>query len=316
MISFGPVPSRRLGKSLGINNIVFPKTCSYNCIYCQVGGTINKSCKRQNFYKPEIIYKNVVEHIDHLTSDNYPDYLTFVSNGEPTLDKNLGKAIKLLKKTGIPVAVISNASLLYYKSVMEDLNNADWVSLKMDAADIITWHLINRPDEMLDLEKTLDNIKLFKNHYKGKLCTETMLVRGVNNSIENISSLAELIKNINPWKAYLSIPIRPPVENIVKAPDAENLNIAWQIFHKNKIDTELLTGFEGTDAGFTGSPYEDILNITAVHPLREDTLLKLLHNDGAGYEVVDFMIRQNLIKTVTFEGNKYFIQDYHPLPDK
>jgi wyosine [tRNA(Phe)-imidazoG37] synthetase (radical SAM superfamily) len=313
MISFGPVPSRRLGKSLGINNVVFPKTCSYNCIYCQVGNTIKKSCKREYFYKPEIIYENVVEHIDHLTSDNYPDYLTFVSNGEPTLDKNLGKAIKLLKKTGIPIAVISNASLLYHKSVIEDLNKADWVSLKIDATDIITWHRINRPADMLDFEKTLHNINLFKNGYTGKLCTETMLVRGVNNTVENISSLADLIKKINPWKAYLSIPVRPPVEKIVKAPDAENVNMAWQIFHKNQIDTELLTGFEGTNAGFTGSIYDDILNITAVHPLREDTLAKLLENDGAGYEVVDFMIMQHLIKTVSYEGNKYFIRDYHPL---
>src|SRR4030042_5271969 len=127
MISFGPVPSRRLGKSLGINNIVSPKVCSYGCIYCQAGQTIKKSTKRDVFYQPEIIYKNVEKHIKLLNPDNYPDYLTIVSNGEPTLDKNLGKIIKVLKKIGIPVAVITNASLMTYDSVKDDLHLADWV---------------------------------------------------------------------------------------------------------------------------------------------------------------------------------------------
>lgn len=313
MISFGPIPSRRLGKSLGINNIVSPKTCSYSCIYCQVGKTIKKSCKRESFSKPDVIYENVVKHIDKLSRDNYPDYLTFVSNGEPTLDENLGKAIKLLKKTGIPVAVISNASLLFYESVRDDLYMSDWVSLKMDAGDIITWYLINRPVAGLAFENTLTNIKLFRDEYKGRLCTETMIVNGINDSTENISALAEIIKGINPEKAYLAVPIRPPVEKFVKLPDAEKLNLAWQTFNKMQIKTEFLTGFEGTDTGYTGNIYEDILNITAVHPLREDTLVKLLQNDSAGYSVVDSLIRQRLIKTIIYEGNKYFIRDDHPV---
>jgi wyosine [tRNA(Phe)-imidazoG37] synthetase (radical SAM superfamily) len=312
MITFGPVPSRRLGRSLGINNIFPPKTCSYSCIYCQVGKTIKKSCKRVSFYKPQDIYERVVKHLNTPDKDNYPDYLTFVSNGEPTLDENLGKAIKLLKKTGIPVAVISNASLLYYDSVKEDLQLADWISLKMDAGDIITWYLINRPVAGLDFENILTNIKLFGDEYKGRLCTETMIVKGINDSTENISALAEIIKGINPEIAYLAVPIRPPVEKFVKLPDAEKLNLAWQTFNKMQIKTEFLTGFEGTDTGYTGNIYEDILNITAVHPLREDTLLKLLQNDGAVYSVVDSLIHQHLIKTIIYEGKKYFMRDYHP----
>jgi wyosine [tRNA(Phe)-imidazoG37] synthetase (radical SAM superfamily) len=313
MISFGPVPSRRLGKSLGINNIIFPKTCSYSCIYCQAGKTIKKSCKRESFYKPEVIYEKVVKHIDQLSMDNYPDYLTFVSNGEPTLDVNLGKAVKLLKKTGIPVAVISNASLLFYEAVREDLDMADWVSLKIDAGDIITWYLINRPVGGLDYEDTMENISLFKDDYKGILCTETMIIKGINDSIENISAVAGIINAIKPERAYLAIPTRPPVETFVKPPDPEKLNLGWQIFNKMHINAEFLTGFEGTDAGYTGNIYEDILNITAVHPLREDSLSKLLQNDGAGYTVVNSLIRQRLIKLINYGGNKYFVRDYHPL---
>jgi len=311
MISFGPVQSRRLGKSLGINNIIFPKTCSYSCIYCQVGKTIKKKCEREYFYKPEVIYERVVKHLNKLSEDNYPDYLTLASNGEPTLDENLGEAIKLLKKTDIPVAVISNASLLSYDSVKQDLQLADWVSLKMDAGDIIPWYLINRPVAGLDFENILTNIKLFRDEYKGRLCSETMIVNGINDSTENISALAEIIKSINPEIAYLAVPIRPPAEKFVKPPDAAKLNLAWQTFNKMQIKTEFLTGFEGTDTGYTGNIYEDILNITAVHPLREETLLKLLQNNGAVYSVVDSLIHQHLIKSVIYEGNKYFIRDYH-----
>ncbi len=310
MISFGPVPSRRLGKSLGINNIISPKTCCYNCIYCQVGKTIKKSCLRESFYKPDVIYEKVVKHLDQLGRENYPDYLTFVSNGEPTLDQNLGKAIKLLKKTGVPIAVISNASLLFYESVREDLYLSDWVSLKMDAGDIITWYLINRPVDGLDFEETMENISLFKDEYIGILCTETMIINGINDSIENIALLAERISAIKPERAYLAIPTRPPVEKFVKPPDPEKLNLAWQIFNKMHINVEFLTQFEGTDAGYTGNFYKDILNITAVHPLREDSLLKLLENDNAGYSVVNSLISQHLIKSVTYRGNKYFIRDF------
>ncbi len=311
MISFGPVQSRRLGKSLGINNIIAPKVCSYGCVYCQVGETTRKSIEQESFFKPETIYEKVAEHLQKLNRENYPDYLTFVSNGEPTLDINLGKSIRLLKRLEIPVAVISNSSLLYLKKVRDDLSLADWVSLKVDAADCDTWQKVNRPEQMLDFSKTLENIKLFASEYKGKLCTETMLVSGLNDTIDNIRKLSEILKVINPAKAYLSIPIRPPAMKQVKPPDAGKLNLAWHIFYDNHIQTELLTGFEGTDNGYTGNVYNDILNITAVHPLREDSLIKLLINDNADFHVVTSLIKQRLIRAATYNGKKYYLREYH-----
>lgn len=313
MITFGPVPSRRLGKSLGINNIMSPKRCTYGCVYCQVGKTINKTQRRDSYYSPGLIYEKVIKHLSSLSNDGYPDYLTFVSNGEPTLDKNLGKSIKLLKTIGIPIAVISNASLLFMDSVREDLMLADWVSLKVDAGDVITWYMINRPAAGLDFETIIVNIKLFRKMYRGRLCTESMIVKGITDLNENISDLAETIKEINPWKAYLTIPTRPPAEKFVKLPEPEKLNHVWQIFSRMRIKTEFLIGFEGTDTGYTGNIYEDILNITAVHPLREDALLKLLSNDNAGYSVVESLIRQHLIKSIIYEGKRFFMRDYHPV---
>ena len=194
MISFGPVPSRRLGKSLGINNIISPTVCSYGCVYCQVGDTTKKSIKRETFFQPDIIYKKVYQHLQQLSNDNRPDYLTFVSNGEPTLDINLGSSIKLLKSLGIPIAVITNASLLFKKPIRDDLYLADWVSLKMDAGDNDTWRAVNRPAPDLNFENILNNINLFAGEYIGILSTETMLVDGLNDSVENVTNLAELIK--------------------------------------------------------------------------------------------------------------------------
>lgn len=311
MISFGPVPSRRLGKSLGINNIVAPKTCSFDCVYCQVGKTMKKSITREVFSQPEVIFEKVRQHLEQLSNENYPDYLTFVSNGEPTLDINLGKAIKLLKRLGIPIAVITNASLLFDESVRENLFQADWVSLKMDAGDYDTWQKVNRPAHVLYFEKHLENIDLFNSRYKGLLCTETMIIEGLNDSVENFSNLAVLIKKLNPGKAYLAIPIRPPAVESAIPTDAETLNLAWQIFDKSGIKTEFLTGFEGNVTGFTGNIYEDILNITAVHPLREDSLINLLKHDNADYEVVKSLIKQRLIRATVYNGKKFYLREYH-----
>jgi len=311
MISFGPVPSRRLGKSLGINNIPFPKACSYDCIYCQVGRTVNKRYRRESFYESQMIYDSVLSHLNHLRAEDHPDYLTLVSNGEPTLDVNLGRTIKLLKKIGVPVAVITNASMLIYKSVRDDLNQADWVSLKMDAGRKETFYLINRPVKGIDFERIINNIFLFSKIYKGSLNTETMLVKGVNDTEEEIMILADLIGKINPGRAYLSVPIRPPNERWVTPPEMQHINRAWQIYTSKGLRTELLTGFEGADTGFTGNIHEDILNITAVHPLREDALQKLIKNDNADPQVVESLLEQKLIKSVLYKGKKFFIRNIH-----
>jgi len=310
MISFGPVPSRRLGKSLGINNIISPKTCSYDCVYCQVGKTRVKCISRSLFYEPSVILDEVKKHLKRLKRDDYPDYLTFVSNGEPTLDRNLGKSIKLLKNTGLPVAVISNASMLFDESVRDDLFIADWVSLKMDASDDNTWKKLNRPFHKLNFEKHIENVFLFASEYKGILNTETMVVRGLNDTVKNFSGVAEIISRINPAKAYLSIPTRPPSDKTVMQPVTRKLTMAWQIFDSMKIPTELLTGFEGTDTGYTGNIYEDILNITAVHPLREDSLAELLKKDKSDYQIVESLIKQKLIKSAIYKGKKFFVREY------
>ncbi len=310
MITFGPIPSRRLGKSLGINNILSPKVCTYGCVYCQVGQTKKYTIERQSFFEPKIIVSEISKHLKKLDKNNYPDYLTFVSNGEPTLDSNLSETITQLRTFQILIAIITNASLLYIESVQNDLFLADWVSLKVDAPDNETWHAINRPFKELNFEEYTKSLFSFSKQFKGKLCTETMLIDGLNDSAEKFEQIAAIIKKINPATAYLSIPTRPPAYSGIKAPEIDKVNQAWQIFTDKGINTELLIGFEGTNVGFTGNAYEDILNTTAVHPLREDTMIELINKDKYDISIIESLLDQRLIKKVKYNNQTFYFRNY------
>ena len=311
MIAFGPIPSRRLGKSLGINNIVSHKICSYSCIYCQIGDTKKKSTVRLKFYEPEKLVEDVENHLKKLNKDHTPDFLTFVANGEPTLDINMGREIKLLKRLGLPIAVITNSSLIYDEAVQDDLMEADWVSVKVDSIDKAVWNKINRPLAEINFEKILDGLKCFSSNYKGKLHTETMLAEGFNDSTGILKQNASFIAKLNPQKAYLSIPTRPPAVKEVKPVSEVKLTETWQIYQEAGLTTELLTGFEGTDTGFTGNAFDDILNITAVHPLREDTITKLLEQNKTSLSVINSLVAQELIKSINYKGKTYYVRNYH-----
>ena len=144
MIAFGPVPSRRLGKSLGINNIP-PKICTYSCVYCQIGRTKNFGFERNSFYSVKKIESEVETILKKLKGKKEQiDYLSFVPDGEPTLDINLGKEIENLKKFGIKIAVITNASLIWMEDVRRELAKADWVSVKVDAVSENIWKKVNQ----------------------------------------------------------------------------------------------------------------------------------------------------------------------------
>ncbi|KPK84491.1 MAG: radical SAM protein [Bacteroides sp. SM23_62_1] len=313
MIAFGPVPSRRLGKSLGINNIIPGKQCSYSCIYCQIGNTKVKRLEREEFYEPEIIFREVEEHLGKLDQNHTPDYLSFVPNGEPTLDINLGKEIRWLKAFHIPLAVITNGSLLYRSDVRNDLMYGDLISVKADAATEEIWRKINHPVERLNFRKYQNGVKRFADYFSGKLVTETMLVSGINDTVEHIRELASFLADLQPDIAYIAVPVRPPAVKSVKIPSEEILNRAYQLFTAHGLKTEILTGFEGTNTGFTGNAWDDILNITAVHPLREDSIRRLLRQDKADFNIVESLIEQGLLEAVAYNGERFYLRKYHIL---
>src|SRR5690554_5288871 len=212
MLVFGPIPSRRLGQSLGVNNIP-PKAYSYSCIYCQIGRTTNMRINRKKFYEPLEVYSLVQSKVKQLQEyEKKLDYISFVPDGEPTLDKNLGTELKLLKELNLKTAVITNASLLWMDDVKNDLLQADRVSLNVDAVHEDIWHRIDRPHGRLSLIKVLDGMIDFAEMYKGTLVTETMLVSGFNDGTRHLQDIAKHISKIHPEKSYLLVPTRPPVE--------------------------------------------------------------------------------------------------------
>jgi wyosine [tRNA(Phe)-imidazoG37] synthetase (radical SAM superfamily) len=308
MIAFGPVPSRRLGKSLGINNISAHKKCSYSCVYCQIGSTDKVSVKREVFYESRDIVSKVEDHLNKLDNKDLPDYLTFVSNGEPTLDINLGQSIRALKQFGFPIAVITNSSLIASSNVRAELAEADWVSLKVDSIESEIWKRINRPSELLVLENILEGISIFAKSYNGELHTETMLISGINDSTESLQKNASFISYLNPKVSYISIPIRPPAVKSIQAASNERVAAAWQIYRDNGIRTELINGFEGTGVASTGDLVSDILNITAVHPLREDSLDLLIKQNNANFTIIKSLMEQNVIIKTNFNGYNYYLR--------
>ncbi len=308
-IVFGPIPSRRLGRSLGINNIP-PKVCSYSCVYCQIGLTDSMSIERKEFYPPEEIFKEVSEKVYQLRNSNEViDYLTFVPDGEPTLDINLGRTIKFLKSLGIRIAVITNSSLLWDENVREELMNADWVSVKIDTVDEKIWHKIDRPNGKLDFQKIISGIKTFSSSFKGVIVTETMLVKGINDNVESIKSTSELIKQLNPDKAYILVPTRPPSEKFVEPPSAENLNISYQIFASNITAVELLTGNEGTDFSFSSDAEKELLSIISVHPMSKDAVERFLYRANADWNMINNLLDKNILKEVQYSGSTFFVKN-------
>ena len=174
-LSFGPVPSRRLGKSLGINNIP-AKVCSYACVYCQLGKTLHNQIKRTSFYTVDDLVLSAKMRIEAAKEKNEMiDYLAFVPDGEPTLDMHLGDEIEALHKFGIKIAVISNASLIWREDVRKDLCKADWVSLKVDAATEHVWHKVDRANKSLKLDDIQKGMIDFKSEFQGFYATETCL---------------------------------------------------------------------------------------------------------------------------------------------
>jgi len=314
MITFGPVPSRRLGRSLGINNIP-PKACSYACVYCQVGQTRAPETTPRAFYSPEAILRSVTERLDTLARrGERVDWLTFVPDGEPTLDASLGATLDLLRPLGIPLAVISNASLVWRADVRATLAKADWLSLKVDSVDPATWRRVNRPSKDLDLHAILEGILRLAADYPGTLTTETMLVAGANDSAESVGGVARFLGQLAPAVAYLAIPTRPPAEPDVRPPLEVALVRAHEIVGRRVPRVEYLIGDEGNGFVSAGPVESELLAISAVHPLREEAVRALLASARASWQDVERLVAAGVLRRVDYEGQHFYVRA-PPVPD-
>jgi len=308
--SFGPVPSRRLGKSLGINNIP-SKVCTYSCLYCQVGRTTSMTLDRRAFYPPEAIFRDVQNRIAATREAAEPiDYLAFVPDGEPTLDIRLGSELGMMRSFGIPVGVITNGSLLWRADVREALAGADWVSVKVDAVEERIWRRIDRPHKILKLSSILEGIRGFAETFAGKLVTETMLVKDINDSERCLAGIAAFIGGLKPGAAYLSIPTRPPALQRVRAPAAGTVNRAYRIFADQLEHVEYLIGYEGDAFVFTGDIQRDLLSIAAVHPMRREAVDALLAKAGASWAVVGELLAHGELAEVRHDGHLFYLRSF------
>jgi wyosine [tRNA(Phe)-imidazoG37] synthetase (radical SAM superfamily) len=310
MLTFGPVPSRRLGRSLGINNIPF-KICSYTCVYCQLGSTAELEITRRSFHTPQQILGEVEERLAQLKqSGESVDYLTFVPDGEPTLDAHLGETLELLQPLGVPIAIISNGSLIGSPEVRECLAMADWVSLKVDTTQEELWRQINRPHPQLKLDVILEGMVDFTRHFTGTLTTESMLIRGLNDNPNSAERLAKFLDKLIPDTAYLSVPTRPTTESEAQAPDEARVNHIFQIISQRVEQLELLTEYEGNAFASTGDLAEDILAITAVHPMREEAVREMLGKTGEKWALIEGMLADHRLIQTTYEGHKFYLRSF------
>ena len=307
-IAYGPVPSRRLGQSLGINNVP-PKTCSYACVYCQLGPTTMPGAEPQSFYEPAEIESAVDRRIRDVDTDRTSiDYLTFVPDGEPTLDSQLGKSINRLHRFNIDIAVITNGSLLHQEAVRSRLGDVDLVSVKVDAGSAARWRDIDRLHGSSSFDSVTHGIKAFAAEFDGMLLTETMLVEGVNDDPKSLEETADLVAAIEPDTAFVAVPTRPPAEAWVEPPEESVVGNAFRIFEKEVDSVEYLIGAEGDSFASTNDVRADILGITAVHPMRKSQLETVLSREKTDWELIEDMLDAGDLIELSYGDERFYMR--------
>ena len=214
-----------------------------------------------------------------------------------------------IKCKEIKIGIITNASLIFREDVRTDLMKADWVSLKFDSISKTSWRKINRPHRELELGLIIGGMLDFSENYRGKLVTETMLVQGIGIDADILKEMADFLVRLNPAKAYLAIPTRPPAVNWVRPPAPDGINVAFQVFREKLDQVEYLIGYEGNAFASTGNVEEDLLSITSVHPMRESAVREFLKKAGADGSVVHQLIAQSKLVETEYEGQKFYLRN-------
>ncbi len=296
---FGPVPSRRLGRSLGIDLVPY-KTCSYNCIYCQLGRTTNQTIERRAYLKASEIIEELGKKLSGLSPP--PDYITFSGSGEPTLNSKIGWIISGIKKiTNIPIAVLTNSSLLHLERVRADLANADLVIPSLDAATPQLFKFINRPHYSLHFRQILTGLKKFCAEFSGQI----WLCAGINDDPKEIYRLKEAIEWINPDRVQLNTVIRPPAEDFAQPLTISQLEKVQNILGNN---AEIIPKFSEIEEFPLAIPRdEEILEMLKRRPCTaEEISLALGYNLEAVYQCLNRLRKEQIIHHRVFLGQCYY----------
>ncbi|MBN1574776.1 MAG: radical SAM protein [Deltaproteobacteria bacterium] len=256
---FGPVPSRRLGRSLGIDLVPF-KTCTYDCIYCQLGATTNRTMERGEWFPLDKIVSELKEKLD-----TRPDYITLSGSGEPTLYSRIGDLIEAIRlMTDVPVAVLTNGSLLWQKEVRRGLIDANLVIPSLDAGDASTFEAVNRPVDGIDFEEMVEGLVTFRSEHKGDLWLEVFLLDGYNAAVDDVKKIAAHALKIGPDRVQLNTVTRPPSEEYALAVNQNRMKELAKLFEPQ---AEVIADFRSIhkEADFA-STREDIVKMLQRRP--------------------------------------------------
>jgi wyosine [tRNA(Phe)-imidazoG37] synthetase (radical SAM superfamily) len=301
---FGPVPSRRLGISLGIDIIPY-KTCTLDCIYCECGKTTNITTERQGFFNPEVILAQIQNYLEG--NAPYIEYITLSGSGEPTLNKDIGVIIRGIKRiTNIPIAVITNGTLLYKKEVRNDVGLSDLVLPSLDAISTPVFKNLNQPHKDLGLETIIEGLETFRKEFKRKIWLEVLIVKGVNDGKDELNGLYKQIKKIAPNKVQLNSIDRPPAYGEVSAVDIEvleNIQNSWK-----NLPVEIIKRIRKREeiASFNKNFESSLLNTINRRPLTIEDLEALTGKNRLEiFKYIDVLERERKIKPKIVD-NKIF----------
>lgn len=311
---FGPVPSRRLGQSLGIDTIPL-KTCNWNCVYCQLGRSIPLVNERREYFDRQEILLEVKQALSmHKTGEI--DWITFVGSGEPTLHVGIGWLIRKVKElTELPVAVITNGALFYMPEVREDLIVADAVLPTLDAGNAKLYRQINRPHPKISFNRLVKGLVAFRTEYFGKLWMEIMLVRGLNDTEPALREIAALLQRIRPDEVHINLPTRPPAETWVQPPDDEGLIRALAVLGNIAKVVHPATG--SFDLSGYDSVVEAIVSVITRHPMGESELRSALEKWTPGQvdTALEALSTSGKAQIVERYGNRYWSAAPSHYPD-
>ncbi len=302
---YGPVPSRRLGRSLGIDPLPL-KTCNYQCIYCQLGKTTNFTNERKNYYPKDEIIVEIEEAIKQ--NKNNFDYITFVGSGEPTLYKDLEELILKAKKfSNKPICVITNGALLHNEEVIKALLHSDIVLPSLDAGDERSFIKINRPHPDIKFESVIQGFIDFRSLFKGKFWIEIMIMKAINDSKKELLKIKEKIDLIKPDKIDINIPIRPPLEKWVKIPDKSIFVLLDEIFGSySDISLPEIGNFYLYSQDFE----KELLNIIKRHPMRQNQIISTFSSNNFKKEDIIYRLKKleskNKIKKSIYNNQIYW----------
>jgi len=299
---YGPVPSRRLGYSLGIDIIPF-KTCPFNCIYCQLGKTTLQTESRKRYIPANEI---ITELKNFLKNNVHIDHITFSGSGEPTLNSEIGNLIKKIKKiTNIPIAVITDSYLLHKPAVQKALLSADVVLPTLTTTKNKTFKLIHRPLPHITIRRIIDGLAKFRKVYKGKIWLEVMMLKGINDTEEELKGLKTAIDRIKPDRIQLNTVVRPPSEYSVQPLGLQELKRIKKFFGKN---CEIIAEFR---------KQKNILNLNRNGQIilqylkrRPATIMDMNKSLGIGNKTIlkylSQLLKSKKIKRINYQGKVFY----------